>query len=204
MSFYSLPLAPEDRPKTAFVTRRGQFQFRRSPMGISNSPAAFSRLMALALRGLTYLIALTFVDDVIIVGRNFAEHLKNVETVLQRFKRAQLLLKPKKCSFFQKEVRFLGHVVSAEGIAVDPRKTAVIRQWPFPKNISELRGFLGLCGFYRAYCKGFAEIAAPLTEMLKRSTKIEPNPKRIEAFEQLKSFLTTPHFCPCPGTKGNG
>jgi len=204
MSFYSLPLAPEDRPKTAFVTRRGQFQFRRSPMGISNSPAAFSRLMALALRGLTYLIALTFVDDVIIVGRNFAEHLKNVETVLQRFKRAQLLLKPKKCSFFQKEVRFLGHVVSAEGIAVDPRKTAVIRQWPFPKNISELRGFLGLCGFYRAYCKGFAEIAAPLTEMLKKTTKVEPNPERLEAFEQLKYFLTTPHFCPCPGTKGNG
>ena len=120
MSFYSLPLDPEDHPKTAFVTRRGQWQFTRSPMGACNSPSAYSRIMALVLRGLTYLTVLCFIDDCIVVGRNFSEHLANVETVLQRFQQAQLLLKPKKCKFFQHEVRFLGHIVSPDGIAVDP------------------------------------------------------------------------------------
>ena len=161
MGFYSLPLDPEDRPKTAFVTRWGQWQFTRSPMGACNSPSAFSRLMALVLRDLTYLTVLSFAHDCVVVGRNFAEHLANVETVLQRFQQAQLLLKPKKCKFFQHEVRFLGHIVSAEGIAVDPQKTAVIQQWPFPKNISELRGFLGLCGFYFLTVKALPRLLHP-------------------------------------------
>jgi len=115
-----------------------------------------------------------------------------VKEVLKCFQKAGLLLKPTKCKFFQKVVKFLGHVVSSEGIAVDSKKTAVIQQWPFPKNLTELRGFLGLTGFYRSYCKNYSEKASPLTEMLCKGMKVEPTERRLKAFNDLKEFLTSP------------
>ena len=201
-SFYSVPLQPCDKNKTAFSTRRGQFRFTRMPMGTCNSPAAFSRLMALVLRDLTYLICLSFIDDCIVIGRSFDEHLSNVQTVLQRLKHAKLLLKPKKCCFFQHQVKFLGHIVSKDGVGVDPQKTSVISQWPFPKTVSELRGFLGLCSYYRSFCKGFAEIAAPLSEMLRKGAKVEATERRLKAFQDLKSFLTSAPLLAMPRDQG--
>jgi len=158
--------------------------------------------MALVLRGLTYLTVLCFVDDCIVTGGTFSEHLTNVEEVLRRFQKAGLLLKPTKCKFFQKVVKFLGHVVSSEGIAVDSKKTAVIQQWPFPKNLTELRGFLGLTGFYRSYCKNYAEKASPLTEMLRKGMKVEPTERRLKAFNDLKEFLTSPPLLAMPQDSG--
>ena len=96
---------------------------------------------------------LCFVDDCIVTGGPFSEHLANVEEVLRRFQKAGLLLKPTKCKFLQKVVKFLGHVVSSEGIAVDSKKHQLSSSGPFLKNLTELRGFLGLTGFYRSYCK---------------------------------------------------
>jgi len=158
--------------------------------------------MALVLRGLTYLTVLCFVDDCIVTGGTFSGHLANVEEVLKRFQKAGLLLKPKKCKFFQKVVSFLGHVVSSEGIAVDSKKTAVIQQWPFPKNLTELRGFLGLTGFYHSYCKNYAEKASPLTEMLRKGMKVKPTERRLKAFNDLKEFLTSPPLLAMPQDSG--
>jgi len=158
--------------------------------------------MALVLRDLTYLICLSFIDDCIVIGRSFDEHLSNVQTVLQRLKHAKLLLKPKKCCFFQHQVKFLGHIVSKDGVGVDPQKTSVISQWPFPKTVSELRGFLGLCSYYRSFCKGFAEIAAPLSEMLRKGAKVEATERRLKAFQDLKSFLTSAPLLAMPRDQG--
>ena len=202
MSLYCVPLHPSDRDKASFVTRKGQFRFKRMAMGLCNSPSAFSRLMSLVLRDLTYLICLSFIDDCLVIGRSFDEHLTNVETVLQRFEQANLRLKPKKCKFFQHQVNFLGHVVSQDGVGVDPRKTSVIKQWPFPKSISELRGFLGISGYYRAYIPNYSEVAAPLIEMLRKGVKVEATERRLKAFEALKNFLTNPPLLAMPSDEG--
>jgi len=145
-SFFQLGLAECDRDKTAFVTRKGQFRWTVMPQGATNSPPIFSRLMSLVLRGLTYLSCLVFIDDCIVIDNSFDDHLANLEMVLQHFRYANLKLKPKKCKMFQRRVRFLGHLVSAAGIEVDPDKTACI-EILIHSNVSELRSFLGLCSY---------------------------------------------------------
>jgi len=138
------PLATEEnRNKTAFITCRGQFIFTRLPMGASNNPSVFARLMTLVLHGLTYLCCLVFIDDCIVMSRSFDDHLCHVGLVLQRFWQANLKLKPSKCHMFQHRLKFLGHVVSSQGVEVNPHEVATILAWPFPRNITELRGFLG-------------------------------------------------------------
>ena len=201
-SFYAVSLDPVDRDKTAFVTRRGQFRYTRMPMGTSNSPSVFARLMSLVLHGLTYLCCLVFIDDTIIMGRSFEDHLKNVELVLQRFREAKLRLKPSKCRFFHRRVKFLGHIVSQDGVEVDPQKVEVILSWPFPRNVSELRGFLGLAGYYRAFCPEFSKVAEPLTQMLRKGEPVVVTEQRLKAFNDLKHFLTNPPLLALPRDQG--
>ena len=201
-SFFQVGLDERDRDKTAFATRKGQFRFTTMPMGACNSPSVFARLMSLALRGLTYLCCLVFIDDTIVMGRSFDEHLANLGAVLQRFRQAHLKLKPTKCKVFQRRVRFLGHIVSADGIEVDPKKIQCIQSWEFPRNVSELRAFCGLCSYYRAFCPGFATVAAPLTEMLRKGVAVEPNESRLKAFDELKQFLSSAPVLAMPTDEG--
>jgi len=201
-SFFQVGLEEQDRDKTAFVTRKGQFRFQTMPMGACNSPSVFARLMSMALRGLTYLCCLVFIDDTIVIGRSFDEHLANLQAVLQRFRKANLKLKPAKCRVFQHRVKFLGHIVSKEGIEVDPQKVECIQAWEFPKTVSELRTFLGLCSYYRQYCPGYATIVAPLTEMLRKGVVVEPNDRRLRAFEELEQFLSSAPVLAMPTDEG--
>jgi len=188
-AFYQVPIHPDDRDKTAFVTRRGQFRLTRLGKGCTNSPAVFCRLMAMVLRGLTCCLA--YIDDSVCFSRTFDEHLVDLDTVFDRFRRANLKLKASKCKPFQTKCKFVGHVVSAEGIEVDPEKIACNVGWPFPRNITELRGFLGLCSYYRAFCQGFASIADPLIECLHKGVPLRQTPERLEAFNKLKRMLTS-------------
>jgi hypothetical protein len=119
------------------------------PFGLRNAPTTFERLMEPFLRGLTYDSCLVYLDDVIVIGCSFEEHLHNLWKVFQWFLGASLKLKPEKCHLLQKEVRYLGHVVSPEGISTDPEKLEAIRAWPTPKNKHDIRSFLGLCTYYR-------------------------------------------------------
>jgi len=105
-------------------------------MGACNSPRAFARLMTLVLSGLTYLCCLIYIDDTIVLDRTFDEHLANMDTVLQRFRQANLKLKPTKCKIFQRRVRFLGHIVSADGVEVEPKKVQCVHSWEFPRTVS--------------------------------------------------------------------
>jgi len=127
-------------------------------MGASNSPSVFARLMALVVHGQTYLWCLVFVDDCIVMSRSFEDHLHHVELVLQRFRQTNLKLKPGKCQLFQSKLKFLGHIVSSDGVEVNPDKVATILAWPFPQNITKLRGFIGICNYYRSFCSSFSTL----------------------------------------------
>ena len=163
--YWQVGLHPDDNEKTAFSTGSGLYQFTVMPFGLCNAPATFERLMEFVLRGLTWKTCLVYLDDMMVMGRNFREHLENFQEVFGRIRNAYLKLNPKKCLLFQKEVKFLGHVVSSDGIQTDPDKISAVRDWPKPSNIHELRSFLGICTYYRRFVEGFADIAKPLHQL---------------------------------------
>ena len=192
-SFHQLPVHPDDRDKLAFITRRGQWRYKVMPQGAANSPSMFCRLMEMVLRGLTWSACLCYIDDVIILGRSFEEHVANVRMVLSRYEAANLKLKPTKCKFFQLRLRFLGYIVSGPGtIEVDPDKASSIMAIEFPKNISELRSFLGILSYYRSFCCDFATKAEPLIECLRKNVPLIWTEERQKTFDELKSFLVSP------------
>jgi hypothetical protein len=141
-------LCPDNKEKTEFSTGQGLWQFLVMPFGLCNAPATFERLMETVLRGLTYDSCLVYLDDVIVIGCTFKEHLLNLWKVFQWFQEAHVKLSPKKCQLFQKEVWYLGHV-SPEGINTDPGKLKAIWEWPTSKNKPKIRSFLSLCTNYR-------------------------------------------------------
>ena len=138
-SFYQVPLAEEDRDKTAFITRRGQWRFHSLPMGLSNSPGTFQRLMDLVLRGLTWQSVLIYIDDIIVYAHSHAELQLRLAEVFEWLLIANFKLKPPQGQLFQSSIKFLGHHVSAEGVAMDDSKVAAITEWPAPLDVSETR-----------------------------------------------------------------
>jgi len=144
--YYNIPIAEEDRDKSAFIMQGGCFRFTVMPLGLTCAPSVFQRLMDILLCGLSYMTCLVYLDDVIVFGRTFEEQLERLEQVFDRLARSNLKLKPSKCSLCQRSVDFLGHVVSAEGISMQASKISAITEWPSCKNISEVRAFMGLTG----------------------------------------------------------
>ncbi|UYV63913.1 K02A2.6-like [Cordylochernes scorpioides] len=187
--YWQVGVHPADREKTAFSTGNGLYQFTVMPFGLCNAPATFERLMELVLRGLTWKTCLVYLDDVMVMGRTFEEHLKNLQEIFNRFKAANLGLNPRKCQLFQKKVEFLGHTVSAKGIQTSESKILAIRDWPKPKDKHELRSFLGLCTYYRRFLEGFADIAAPLHRLTEAKSTFHWNQDCENAFVTLKGGL---------------
>jgi hypothetical protein len=128
-------------------------------------------------------------DDVIVIGRTFQEHILNLRKVFERFREARLKLNPGMCQLLQKEVKYLGHIVSPEGISKDPEKLKAVRQWPTPKDKHEIRSFLGLCTYYRQFISGFANIAKPLTKLTEQKHAFQWTPEVEAAFQTLKGAL---------------
>ncbi len=187
--FWQIRVKPEDQHKTAFSTPFGLFEFRRMPFGLCNAPATFQRLMDIVLSGLLWDICLVYMDDIIIFGRNLDEHFNNLETVFGALASAGITLKPSKCRFCQRELPFLGHVVSEKGIATDPSKIAKVRDAAVPKNIHELRSFLGLSGYYRKFIKNYAKHAEPLVKLTRSDTKYQWTQEQQASFDKLKAKL---------------
>jgi hypothetical protein len=159
--------------------------------GLCKAPATFERLIEKVLRGLTYDSCPVYLNDVIVIRRTFHEHLTNLRKVFQRFREACLNLNSKKCQLFQKEVRYVGHIVSPEGITTDPENLKAVRECPTPKNKHEVRSFLGLCSYYRRFISGFANITKPLTKLTEQKQSFQWTPEPEGAFQTLKGALCT-------------
>ena len=141
--YWQVEVSPEDQEKTAFTTPSGLFEFKVMPFGLCNAPATFQRLMDMVLAGMQWKSCLVYLDDVIIVGKTFQDHLCNLRKVFQRLRDAGLKLKSAKCDFCSLQVEFLGHIVSIDGVRTDPSKTEKVAQWPVPKTRKEVQQFLG-------------------------------------------------------------
>ncbi|GMI67673.1 hypothetical protein HRI_000436600 [Hibiscus trionum] len=188
--YYQMRVREEDVPKTAFRTRYGHYEFLVMPFGLTNAPAAFMDLMNRVFKPYLDKFVVVFIDDILVYSRNKEEHADHLRIVLQTLRNHQLFAKFTKCEFWLSEVSFLGHIISAEGIKVDSKKIQAILDWRPPRNVSEVRSFLGLAGYYRRFVKGFSVIAAPLTKLLRKDVIFEWSEKQQRSFDQLKQALT--------------
>ena len=202
--YHQVAMHEDDQEKTAFTTPFGLWEFKRMPFGLSGAPATFQRLMQSSMNDLVLRILLVYLDDVLVFSRDFKEHLKRLETVFTRLRQIGLKLNPEKCRFGARNVHYLGHVISEEGIATDPGKISAVNDWPTPKTTRELRSFLGLASYYRRFVSKFADIARPLHQVTAKAnadhgySKKKPvsiasywNRECQLAFNALKSALTT-------------
>jgi len=187
--YWQVGMLESDKEKTAFSTKFGLYEFKVMPFGLCNAPATFERLTEKILRGMQWTECLVYIDDIIIFGRTFLEVLARLRKVLERFRAHKLKMKPKKCDLFKEQVEFLGHIVSAEGIACDPKKVDRVKNWPQPRTVTEVRGFLGLSGYYRRFIQDYSTIAGPLLELTKKGMTFQWSASCERAFEALKAAL---------------
>ena len=188
--YWQVALDEEAKEKSAFRVRGGLYQWNVMPFGLCNGPSTFERLMERVLEGLHWKILLVYLDDIIIYRKTFGEELDRIEAVFQRLRKAKLEPKPKKCHLFCKQVGFLGHVVSEEGVATDPEKIEAVKAWPTPTSVTEVRSFVGLVSYYRRFIKGFAVIARPLHKLMEEE-RFRWTKECEESFAQLKKCLVS-------------
>lgn len=189
--FYQVEMDPADIHKTAFNVEHGHFEFLRMPMGLKNSPSTFQRVMDNVLRDLQNVICLVYLDDIIVFSVSLQEHMVNLERVFKRLRESNFKIQMDKSEFLKLETSYLGHVISKDGIKPNPDKIAAIQKFPIPKTATEIKRFLGLLGYYRKFIPDFARIIKPMTQCLKKGSKITFNdPKYIDCFEKCKSLLT--------------
>ncbi|KAD4179563.1 hypothetical protein E3N88_28154 [Mikania micrantha] len=188
--YHQLKVKEEDIPKTAFRTRYGHYEFLVMSFGLTNAPAAFMDLMNRVCRPMLDRSVIVFIDDILIYSKNEGDHACHLREVLETLRKEKLYAKFSKCAFWLCEVQFLGHVVCADGILVDPSKVQAVMKWSSPKTPTEIRSFLGLAGYYRRFIQDFARIASPLTKLTKKDVKFVWSEDQEKAFNELKSKLT--------------
>ena len=201
-SYWQTEIDERDRDKSTFVTRRGAFRFKVLSFGLANAPALFQRLMDLVLSGLTWEVCLVYLDDIIVFSDTFRQHLDRLTMVFERLKSAGLKINASKTRMFQRRVSFLGHVVSEAGIEPDPSKIEAVRTWPRPRNLTELRSFVGLASYYRDHIRSFASIARPLHVLTRKGARFEWTEAQETAFNQLKELLTSAPVLSAPMDTG--
>ena len=200
--YWQVDIAPEDREKTAFSTGKGLHHFRKMAMGLRNAGATFQRLMELVLAGVDAQSCLVYLDDVILFNKTEEGHISTLEEVFKCVRRAGLKLKPQKCRIGRKEVTFLGHRVSREGIGPDPSNVEKVLNWPRPRNDAEARSFLGLCGYYAKFIPDYAEVSKPMREASNRKGTIEWTTELTRSFDMLKRSLASPPVLTLPTFNG--
>ena len=194
--YWQVEIEEEDKQKTAFrVDGIGFFECNRMPFGLTNAPAVFQRLMEQTLANLSNVVV--YIDDIIIHSKDFDQHLEDLENCFNRLQTAGLKLKPKKCHLCRKEVKYLGHYISEDGIRTDPEKCKVVEEWPLPTTVQELRQVIGFFSYYRRFVQDFSKHTKPLHDLLKgketnksKRAKIEMNEEALAAFNTLKQKLT--------------
>lgn len=176
--FYQIEMEEADKQKTAFVCPLGFWEFNRMPQGITNAPSTFQRLMEQCMGDLNRKEVLVFIDDLIVFSKTLEEHEARLLQVLKRLRHYGLKLSPKKCKFFQTSVRYLGHIVSENGVETDPSKIEALKTWPRPRNLKELKSFLGFAGYYRRFVQDFSKITRPLNDLTVGYPPLQKNQRR--------------------------
>jgi hypothetical protein len=198
--YHQIKIHAKDIPKTAFMTRYGLYEYLVMSFGLTNAPAHFMYLMNSVFMPELDQFVMVFIDHILVYSKSMEEHEEHLQIVPQRLREHQLYAKFSKCEFWIKEVPFLGHVVSPEGIAVDPNKVKEVLVWKPPTTVSEERSFLGLAGYYRRFIPTFSKIAKPITELLKKGNMYVWSEACDEAFKHLKKLLTTSPVLAQPDT----
>ena len=165
LGYYQLKIGLSDISKTAFVTHYGQYEFTMMPFGLTNAPAYFMNLMNKVFMEELDKFVVVFIDDILIYSRSVEEHEQHLRAMLNKLRAHELYAKFSKCEFWLQEVAFLGHIITAKVVKVDPEKVKVVSDWKQPTNMMEVHSFLGLAGYFRRFIKGFSKIARPMTAL---------------------------------------
>jgi transposase InsO family protein len=196
-AYWQIKIKEEDCKKTAFLTKYGLYEHVRMGFGLCNAPATFARVMNLVLRGLHWKILLAFLDDILILGASFEDHLINLVEALKRLQQYGLKLKPRKCVFFQQEVEFLGRMVSQNNLAMKLEDSKAVREWPTPQNSKDVERFMGLANYHRGFVKEFSKLADPLYTVIGKN-KFKWDDAQQIAFSAIKEALTKPPILALP------
>ena len=173
------------------------------PFGLTNAPAAFMNLMNRVFQPFLDRFVIVFIDDILVYSKTIEEHEEHLRTVLQTLREKKLYAKFKKCEFWLDQVVFLGHVVTKDGISVDPAKIEAVVNWSRPTNVTEIRSFLGLAGYYRRFVDGFSRLAAPLTSLTRKNVKFDWSDECEKSFQELKKRLVSAPVLTVPSS-GSG
>lgn len=197
--FHQIRMVEDDVHKTAFRTHQGHYEFRVMPFGLCNAPSTFQAATNDTLIPFLRKYVAVFFDNILVYSSDLPSHLHHLDSVLATLSERQFLLRRSKCLFAQNQLNYLGHIISAKGIAPDLDKIAAMLEWPISVSPTALRGFMGLTGFYRKFIKGYAAIASPLTSLM-RKDQFQWSPEAQQAFSTLQQamvsapVLATPDF----------
>jgi hypothetical protein len=189
--YHQIRIAEEDVPKTAFNTRYGHFEFLVLPFGLTNAPATFQTLMNGIFQGELDDIIVVYLDDILVFSASVEKHIEHLRRVFTVLRQHKLYAHPDKCEFFKSRIDFLGHTISADGIAMNRDKVQAVQDWPVLTSVPQLQSFLGFTGYYRRFVPDYAKITAPLTDLLKKDTLFHWGPDQQVAFDTLKRAMAT-------------
>lgn len=200
--YWQVPVNEIDKHKTAFVSHEGLYEYNVMPFGLCNAPATFQRMMDTVLAGLKWQNCLVYLDDIIIYSPNMKQHIKDLELVFIRLRKAGLKLKPSKCKICCEKVPYLGYIISKEGLQADPHKLKCIRDWPKPNCKEQVHSFLGLVANYRKLIRNLTMIEHPLRQLITVDQPFQWPNEHDEAFETIKSILLSDRVLKLPDFSG--
>lgn len=190
-AFHQIPMAEEDKDLTSFQTSNRKFRFKRMPFGLKGSPITWQRTINLILDELLHKNIMAYMDDIIVYNKTLHDHIENLRKLLQRLRKYNLKLKVEKTKFLCKQVKYLSHIISEEGIKTDPEKVSCIQNFVRPTSVVEIQRYLGTCNYYRKYIKDYSKITKPLTNLCKKDVPFVWSQSCEEAFQKLKNSLIT-------------
>jgi transposase InsO family protein len=191
-AYHQIPLTKESRQVTAFITPFGLYEYNRLPFGICTGGQILSRLVDRIFGDIKYKYVFNYLDDVVVYSENFDDHLQHLKEVFCRLRKAKLTVNPAKISLAVTQIKYLGHIITSQGIRIDPERAQVIDNFPVPKNLKSLKRFLGMCSFYARFIPCFSEISAPLNQLKKKNSPFVWGRAQQKSFEKLKSKIASP------------
>ncbi|KAH9271283.1 hypothetical protein BASA83_006609 [Batrachochytrium salamandrivorans] len=187
-----------DESKTSFITKYGQFEFLVMPFGLANAPAQFQRMMNFLFRDVIGKHVLVYLDDIVVYSENMSDHIVQVQNVLRVLQDNGLYCKAEKCHFYKSEIKYLGYIISADGLRMDPSKISAVQSWPTPKKVRDLQVLLGFTNFYRALIHDYSSMTANLTKLFQEGCPFCWGPEQEKSLQDLKTAFATRIFLTHP------